>query len=146
VDAVRGVLVARLFELYATGEYSLKGITRKAYEIGLRHPRADRRMTKSEIHRMFDRLIYTGDFVWLGKRHKGSHDPLITHDTFERVQAVLRRKPRARYPRQRHPFMGLLTCALCGCSMTAEEKKGKYVHYRCTGSRGKCGNTGNTRG
>src|SRR5262249_20674349 len=33
--------------------------------------------------------IYTGDFRWLGKRHKGSHEPLITHDTFERVQAVL---------------------------------------------------------
>ena len=29
--------------------------------------------------------------------------------------------------------MGLLTCARCGCSMTAEMKKGKYVYYRCTG-------------
>jgi hypothetical protein len=25
--------------------------------------------------------------------------------------------------------------------MTAEKKKGKYVYYRCTGFRGKCGNT-----
>ena len=33
--------------------------------------------------------------------------------------------------------MGLLTCARCGCSMTAEKKKGKYVYYRCTGLQGR---------
>ena len=37
--------------------------------------------------------------------------------------------------------MGLLTCGRCGCSITAEKKKGKYVYYRCTAFRGACGNT-----
>jgi site-specific DNA recombinase len=37
--------------------------------------------------------------------------------------------------------MGLLTCARCGCSITSEKKKGKYVYYRCTGYKGACGNT-----
>ena len=36
--------------------------------------------------------------------------------------------------------MGLLQCTRCGCSMTAELKKGKYVYYRCTGFKGACGN------
>ena len=36
--------------------------------------------------------------------------------------------------------MGLLTCGRCGCSMTAERKKGKYTYYRCTGFHGRCGN------
>ena len=36
--------------------------------------------------------------------------------------------------------MGLLTCARCGCAMTAERKKGKYTYYRCTGFHGRCGN------
>ena len=36
--------------------------------------------------------------------------------------------------------MGLLTCGRCGCAMTAETKKGKYVYYRCTGFKGACGN------
>jgi hypothetical protein len=98
VDPVRGPLVSRLFELYATGEYSLKAITRRAYELGLRHPRADRRMTKSEIHRMLQRLVYTGEFVWKGSRYTGSHQPLVTRETFDQVQALLGRRPRARYP------------------------------------------------
>ena len=37
--------------------------------------------------------------------------------------------------------MGLLTCARCGCAMTAERKKGRYVYYRCTEFKGRCGNT-----
>ena len=50
-------------------------------------------------------------------------------------------RSRARYPKQQHAFMGLLTCARCGCTMTAEKKKGRYVYYRCTGYHGACGNT-----
>jgi recombinase-like zinc beta ribbon protein len=37
--------------------------------------------------------------------------------------------------------MGLLTCARCGCAITAERKKTKYTYHRCTGHHGKCGNT-----
>jgi site-specific DNA recombinase len=61
---------------------------------------------------------------------------------FERVQAVMEGKgvKRPGHRRQLHPFMGLLRCARCGCSMTAERKKGTYVYYRCTGFKGKCGN------
>jgi site-specific DNA recombinase len=75
VDPIRGALVTRVFELYATGGYSLKTITADAYAMGLRHSRGDRQMRKSEIHRMLRNPIYTGDFRRLGKRYKGSHEP-----------------------------------------------------------------------
>ena len=65
VDPVRGPLVTQVFALYATGEYSLKALTRKANEIGLRHWRGDRPLSKSGIHRMLGTCIYTGDFRWL---------------------------------------------------------------------------------
>jgi site-specific DNA recombinase len=45
------------------------------------------------------------------------------------------------YPKQRHAFMGLLTCAKCGCAITAERKKGKYVYYHCTDHHGECDNS-----
>jgi DNA invertase Pin-like site-specific DNA recombinase len=140
VDPTRGSLVTAVFELYASGQHSLKSVARRAYELGLRHSRGNRRMTTSEIHRMLRNPIYTGDFRWLGKLYHGSHAPLISHATFAAVQGVLHRKPRARYPKQRHAFMGLLTCARCGCAMTAERKKGKYTYYRCTAFHGRCGN------
>ncbi len=68
-------LVARLFELYATGEYSAQG--HHAQGIRDRPPSPARRPAHDEIRDPPDaaqRLIYTGDFLWLGKRHTGSHD------------------------------------------------------------------------
>lgn len=35
--------------------------------------------------------------------------------------------------RKRFAYRGLLTCAKCGCAITAEIHKGKYVYYHCTG-------------
>jgi site-specific DNA recombinase len=140
VDPVRGPLLTALFDLYAGGQYSLKGLTAKAHALGLTHPRSGRRMMKAEIHRILQNPLYTGDFRWLGRLYRGSHSPLISREQFVDVQAVLNRKPRARYPKQRHTFMGLLTCGRCGCAMTAERKKAKYTYYRCTGFHGPCGN------
>jgi hypothetical protein len=139
-DLVRAPLIARIFELYASGEYSVKGLTVKAKELGLTHPRSSRPMMKAEMHRILRNPLYIGEFRWLGKLHAGSHEPLITRERFAQVQAMLGRKPRATYPKQQHAFMGLLTCARCQCSITAERKKGKYMYYRCTGFHGKCGN------
>jgi hypothetical protein len=56
---------------------------------------------------MLQNPIYTGDFLWLGKRQKGSHEPLVSHDTFDQVQQVLGGKPRPRNKR-RQAFMGSL--------------------------------------
>ncbi|SRR6266508_851427 len=141
VDSVRGPLIAELFRLYASGNYSLKALVQKAQAVGLTHPRSGRCMFKAEIHRILQNPIYYGEFVWLGKRHQGSHEPLVARETFDRVQAVMRRRPRARYPKHSHPFMGLLTCAKCGCAITAERKKGTYVYYHCTNFHGECDNT-----
>ena len=97
-------------------------------------------MTTSEVHRMLRNPIYTGDFRCCGTRRKGSHQPLITHDIINRVQKVLGGTARPRKAR-RYAFMGLLTCAKCGCSLTAEMKKGRYVYYHCTNFRGRCDNS-----
>jgi site-specific DNA recombinase len=41
-------------------------------------------------------------------------------------------------PEQQFAYTGLLKCSHCGCAITAERKKGKYVYYHCTGFRGGC--------
>jgi site-specific DNA recombinase len=140
-DPDRSPLITELFQLYASGAYSLKSLLARAHAIGLTHPRTGRRLFKSELHRLMQNPIYYGDFNWDGKQYAGSHQPLITRDLFDQAQAVLRRKPRARNPKQRHAFMGLLTCAQCGCAITAERKKGKYVYYHCTNYHGDCDNS-----
>lgn len=140
-DPQRAPFIGELFRLYATGTYSLKALLAKAHAMGLTHPRRDRRLFKSEIHRLLQNPIYAGDFVWDGTRYRGCHQAVITRELFDEVQAAPRHKPRARHLKQRHAFMGLLTCAQCGCAITAERKKGKYVYYHCTDYHGGCDNT-----
>jgi DNA invertase Pin-like site-specific DNA recombinase len=72
-DPQRAPLIAELFQLYATGAYSLKALLAKAQAIGLTHPRTGRRLFKSEIHRLLQNPIYTGDFVWDGTKYPGCH-------------------------------------------------------------------------
>ena len=33
-------------------------------------------------------------------------------------------------------YTGIIKCGHCGCQLTAELKKGKYIYYHCTGKRG----------
>jgi hypothetical protein len=60
---------------------------------------------------------------------------------FDAVQDVFEQASRPKYTKHRHAFAGLLTCGRCGCAMTAERKKQRYVYYHCTGFKGRCGNT-----
>ena len=140
-DPDRAPAINALFERYATGDVSLIGLTATAFGDGLTHPRSGRRLTKSEIHRMLHNPIYYGAFRWKGKLYQGCHVPIISKELFDAVQSTFASANRPRYTKHRHAFAGLLTCGLCGCAITAELKKGKYIYYHCTGHRGRCGNT-----
>ncbi len=63
----------------------------------------------------------------------------MSADLFERTQTAFH-KDNKPLRRRGHFFAysGLITCAHCGCAVTAEQKKGKYTHYHCTGFKGGC--------
>jgi site-specific DNA recombinase len=67
-----------------------------------------------------------------GVRYEGRHEPIITKELFDRVQAVLERKCHPMKPKwQPKPLAGLFRCGGCGMSVTAEVQKG-HTYYRCT--------------
>jgi site-specific DNA recombinase len=139
VDPEKAPSVRQLFEWYSTGRYSLLAVTRMARDAGLRH-HSGSPVPKASIHRILSNPLYTGDIVWDGHCYQGKHQPLISRQLFERVQDVLRWKPgKHRHTKRDFAFGRLITCGHCGCSLTAEIKKGRYIYYRCTGYRGKCG-------
>ena len=131
--------VKRLFELYATGRYSVRKLRELAIEAGLSGRRSGRALSRSEIERILKNTIYYGEFTWKGKRYKGIHRPIITRELYDRVQEAFRDRHSGSKDRSKaFTFSGLLTCARCQCAITAEIKKGKYVYYHCTQYRGKC--------
>ena len=138
-DAETASLVKQVFEWYATGNYSLRDVTKMAQEAGLRFRQSGRPINRAAVHRMLCHRIYTGDFEWNGKVFRGVHEPLISHELWSKVQAILNRRFEKRHRKTKHDFLfsGLIECGHCGCAMVAEIKKGKYIYYHCTGSKGK---------
>jgi len=139
-DPDLGPLVIQLFEWYATGNYSLLEVKEKVQSEGFAYRKNGRKIPKSVIHKILTNPIYYGDFRWDGKHYRGTHEPIVTKELFDRVQEVLVEKGRRRTRQQKHQwaFQGLVSCGHCGCALTGEIKKGRYIYYHCTGHKGKC--------
>ncbi len=140
VDEQRAPIIQKIYRMYATGDYSLAYLTKMAYEEGLRNKYGGK-VNKSAIHKMLKNPIYYGAFIWYGTLYQGKHTPTVSKELFNLVQETFESQNRPKQTKRRFPYTGLMVCGKCGCAITAEIKKGKYVYYHCTGFKGKCGNT-----
>ena len=103
------------------------------------------------IHEILTNPIYTGDLVQGRRRVKSykvhqieavpeeewvrvsdTHEAIIEHETFDKVQGLLKRDTRtAPKKRELHLFSGFLRCADCGKAIT-RSVSGKHVYYACS--------------
>lgn len=136
-------LVKTLFELYATGRYSLNSLRKKVIEEGLTGRYKDGKVSKTTIARILQSPIYYGMVPYKDKLYPGNHEPLISKELFNTVQDILTGKG-LRKGKSREPFLfsGQMDCNICGCAITAEIKKGKYIYYHCTNYKGICSKKG----
>jgi len=130
--------IARLFEEFSTGRYSLKTLAAKARQEGWTI--GGRRLHRSTLHLILHKRIYTGDFDWDGVTYQGRHEALVSRELWETVQTLFHRRGETKQHRIKHDFAftGFIRCGHCGCGLVGELKKQKYVYYHCTGHRGKC--------
>ncbi len=137
VDKDRVKYIRKAFELYASGNYSLKEITDTLYNEGFRS-RGDNKIHKSKIHYLLSNPIYCGIIEKDGKKYIGNHQPIISKKLFDDAQKVSELASRPKTKKLYFMYRGVLKCANCGCSMTASKKKGKHIYYYCTNGKGKC--------
>ena len=81
----------------------------------------------SSLYHVSHNPFYYGWFeypVGSGQWHKGRHEPMVTKEEYDRVQALVGRNwnPRPSVHRVVFPFTGLIRCGECGGTVTAEEK------------------------
>jgi site-specific DNA recombinase len=133
-------IVSKLFEWYATGQYSLQEAARKARDAGLVYRKSGAKVPVSAVHSILRNRLYTGQFEWNGKLIQGKHEALVSVELWERVQGVMDGRFAKKHRRMTHDFAfsGLIACAKCGCSVVGEIKKQRYVYYHCTGYADKC--------
>ena len=131
IDPVKGPLVKRVFEMYASGEYSMRTLLPEMERMGL-STHANRLVQKASLEGMLRNPFYSGV---IRIRHNGSvfvgaHEPLISASLFEKAQEVRLGKSGKKVTKHSHTYRGLFSCEYCGTAMTGELQKGN-VYYRC---------------
>ena len=132
------VLVQEMFKLYSTGSYSLQKLRKEMIARGMR-TRKGNLFLKSKIEYMLKNEFYIGAFTWNNFRcEKASHKPLVSRQLFWKVQNMLTSGRKNKSRKELFPYSGLMKCGICGCSLSGDIKKEKYIYYRCTGAKGNC--------
>lgn len=137
-DVDRAPLIRRAFEIYSTGSCSLSVLRKKLIAEGLGYRKSGNPICRATLAHLLKNPVYHGDFIWNGKYYRGKHQPIVSRELFESVQEAFHKTGKQKLTKRNFPYTGLLICGYCGCTVTAEIKKGRYIYYHCTKSKGDC--------
>ncbi len=141
VDAEKSPKVRKLFELYATGAHTLYSLANWCKEHNLRGHRG-KTIVVGNVQKLLQNPFYIGLMRFKSEIFEGTHEPILTKKLFDKCQEVLAKRGKVQEVRKNDfAFLGLMKCASCGASITAQYAKGNggiYTYYRCTKKRGAC--------
>jgi site-specific DNA recombinase len=138
VDEEMAPHIQRMFDLYATGNYSLSTLRKEMLKDGFNY-RSGKSFHRSHVEKILKNEFYTGVFYWDGKKYaNATHPPLIDQFIFNRVQSVLRNPYKNKSRKDLFPYSNLIKCAKCGCALTGQIQKERFIYYHCTGYKGNC--------
>lgn len=139
LDPDRAPFVRKLFEMYATGNHSLQTLKQAAIEMGLRTKQGEP-LAISQINKMLKKPFYCGRMETKYGVVEHIYTPLISPMIFQQVQDVINghHKTPRKIAIKPFVFKGLITCADCGCVVTPEIHKKRYIYYSCTNAKKVC--------
>ncbi len=140
VDPEASPFIVKVFERYATGNYSMITLAKQMREEGFTGKQHGNPITVSQIERILKNSFYYGVMEVHGKQYQHRYPPLISMHLFLKCRKVIESWNKKPFQHAARPFIfrGILSCATCGCAITAEMAKGKYIYYHCTNFRGIC--------
>ena len=145
VDPERGHVIKKMFEKVAYEKWSGRKVYHwLRFELNF-HTKGNKPLTCGNVYRTLTNHFYYGVFEYpkqSGNWYNGKHEPLISKELFDKVQAQLKRDSIVRQSRE-FAFTKLITCGLCGSTFSAEEKYkqlkdgtvAKYIYYGCGRAR-----------
>jgi len=138
VDPTRSPYVVKMFEMYATGNYSLRKIKEEMDECGLKSNTVKPTLlTISTIFHILNNPFYYGMMKIKGELYPHKYPPLISKYLFDKAKATSsgwHKKP-FKYAAKPYVFRGMIKCADCGCTITPETSKW-HIYYSCTNYHG----------
>ncbi len=135
VPAEDSKFVIDAFNLFETGLYKQTDLIPKLKKLGFKKP------TKSLINRILTNPLYAGliQCKWIPEYIEAIHKPIISKETFFKVQQILAGKRPTITPRARNhpdfPLRRFLRCPKCDQKLTAGWSTGRkgvrYAYYHC---------------
>ena len=83
VHPEKSKIVKRVFELFASGRYSLLALSKEIRRL------TGTRLCKAALHHILGNTFYIGMFDWSGQTYKGTHECFINPEHFEKAQSIL---------------------------------------------------------
>lgn len=131
INEYEAAIVRRAYKLFLDGlpVHSIYLTMEKEFPAGTRFGR----ITYSSVESMLKTILYAGFITWKGNIYPGKHDPIIPYETFQEVQAIIKRR-RIEEPQRLTAFQhttilgGIVFCGYCGAryfckTNTASKKK-----------------------
>ncbi len=132
IDTAIAPFIKRAYELYNSGNYTIKRLVGVLADEGLR-TKTGKALGTSAVHYLLTDPFYCGLIRWNKKQYPGKHEPIISETLFDEVQEQLKRIYKVgQIKKHYHTFKGLITCAECKCLITWETQKG-HNYGRCKG-------------
>ena len=142
IDPVRGPIVKEMFFRVAyLGESGRK--LKKWFDSINFKTKSGKSPQVSLILSMLKNSFYYGEFEYplgSGRWYKGSHEPLITKEVFDKVQNTWLGPRKVKWGSKKFTYKMLFKCGSCGANIIAEEKFKKlssggfshYIYYHCS--------------
>lgn len=136
LDSKTAHLIRKMFELYGTGNYSTLTLRIKISKAGL-NSSAGKPLALSMVDHILNNPFYYGEMLSKGKLYPHKYQPIISKQLFDKCRQIRKswgKKP-FQYASKPYIFRGLVRCKRCGCSMSPETAKGKFIYYSCTNAK-----------
>jgi site-specific DNA recombinase len=131
--------VRRIFNMYASGLHSLSSICEwlKTEKVKTKN---DVNFGTSALHHLICNPFYYGVMKTSYGEFPHRYEPLIDKQLYFRVQKLLdeRNNNPVKIRNTKFLFSGLFKCEKCGCTISAQKAKERYVYYHCTNAKGNC--------
>lgn len=129
--------VKRAFRLYLEDGQSITSVTQALRDMDVTSSKG-RPLPRSYIEKMLKNPFYAGTIRFNGQLYPGAHQPLITQDMFDAIQAKLGRGRKNTVRVKHQPlFQGLIRCRSCQRMVSWSLQKGRYYGV-CTKTLESC--------
>jgi site-specific DNA recombinase len=141
LDDERAPLVRLAFELYASGDWSIRNLAEHLANQGLNMPPKaklpSKRMNKRLLSGVLKNPYYKGLIKWKGAYLPGAHTPLVSEELWDSVQDVLEtNRAGERSRKHEHYLKSTVYCGECGGRLLIHNAKSRsgdiYPYFVCS--------------